>query len=496
MDKDLSQQLSHWSVSREYQKIIDAIQAIEGYQEDPELATECARSYMNLSLRAEDAWQKLDYARLAVNVLQACHARLPPPAKERPLVGLDPWREWHYQLGIAYEMQDLFHRAMRHFQALAKIDPTYRGDAETRYRQNRDRVSSQWLDLSFDRRVQDVWQFLSQTQTLSTFMALFRAEEPDKQQEGIDVLKRILRLVMPDMPPIKLRAKEERLQITLPLEGSYARALRYAQLLSAQPKESVYDFQVGFPAVETLPTEFANQRMRCRVIEQKPLRVELLFAQEDWQSYPERDRQQIARRAVDAALGELAALRYVEEVTFLSTWPTEEPMHTLADLRGLVEAAGGSLSLTVDDLLQTVYTGEEEPVEEDFLRSDVYRYQTNFLALVNEWKYLENDTFSELGDASACALMFILPPAKTEAAAQELVNTFQSAFIDALGERASRVLHFVGSAYGKKHTYVDAVAWHLKDCLKAASQAKKALSGNVQYQLFDFRYPVADLDED
>lgn len=493
MNEAFAKQCAMWRIAGQHHEIIAAVEAIDHYQEDLDLVIEWARGYIGLAMSTESSAQKDYYLRVATEGLLAWHDRLPQPASSVPLVGVDPWREWHYQLGFAYLQLDLPHRAASQFDALVRVDPNYR-DAKARLKESFEKQPDLLRHRSFDQRVQDFWRVMTDPEVVDTLNAHRNLTDPDILSEAFAMFEQILGIAIKDRDGIALTNNGDRLEVLLPVAGNYPRVMRYVQLLAQKPQNCAFDFTIGFPAVEELPEEATRLRMVCRLAQKDPHVFVVGFAEEDLAAHPEAERRQVALRYLHETLGELAALRYVGDVALLSTLPSDETVYHLPDLRRLITDQGLSLDVSAKALVTTLYSFADTPQDEDFLRSDITHYSTTCLDLVSDWRHLESTTFDAMMDDGALAGMFLLPVGKTEAESQQILQTFQKAIHQDLGEEAWRVVSFVGAGYGTKYTYLDFVSWRLRPLVRAAAHVMAQLGlQTLGYQPFDFRYPVAPI---
>ena len=106
LDTELLGQLQRWHEEDQYQRIIDAIEAIPQPERGYELTCQLARAYNNLA-GPEEAGP----LEKSVSLLES----IADQGQEDPL--------WHYRLGYALFYLDREEEALPHFQRAAELDP-------------------------------------------------------------------------------------------------------------------------------------------------------------------------------------------------------------------------------------------------------------------------------------------------------------------------------------------------------------------------------------
>ena len=106
LDTELLGQLQRWHEEDQYQRIIDAIEAIPQPERGYELTCQLARAYNNLA-GPEEAGP----LEKSVSLLES----IADQGQEAPL--------WHYRLGYALFYLDREEEALPHFQRAAELDP-------------------------------------------------------------------------------------------------------------------------------------------------------------------------------------------------------------------------------------------------------------------------------------------------------------------------------------------------------------------------------------
>lgn len=105
-DSALLEQLNQWHQAEEYQKIIDAVEAVPPQQRSYQLTCQLARAYNNLAKPGE-----AELLEKAAQLLQSVQEQ----GKDDPL--------WNYRLGYALFYLDRKEEALAHFQRVMELDP-------------------------------------------------------------------------------------------------------------------------------------------------------------------------------------------------------------------------------------------------------------------------------------------------------------------------------------------------------------------------------------
>ena len=111
---DILQQCQKWNENDEYQKIIDALEAIPAKERTPEMDSELARAYNNLADPTKPGGR--DLLRKAISLVKP---------HEEYFAGDHCW---NFRMGYAYFYLDQEGRALRYFEKALEARP---GDEDT-----------------------------------------------------------------------------------------------------------------------------------------------------------------------------------------------------------------------------------------------------------------------------------------------------------------------------------------------------------------------------
>ena len=112
---DILQQCQKWHENDEFQKIIDALEAVPAQERTPEMDSELARAYNNLANPYEPGGREL---------LKKAIALLKPHGKY-----FEGDHLWNFRMGYSYFYLDQEGRALRYFEKALEARP---GDEDTK----------------------------------------------------------------------------------------------------------------------------------------------------------------------------------------------------------------------------------------------------------------------------------------------------------------------------------------------------------------------------
>ena len=314
----LLEQCQIWHAHDEFQKIIEAIDAVPATERTPELDSELARAYNNAASVDDRAY------------FEKAIALLTPHADYFKGDHL-----WNFRMGYAYYYLDREDRALPHFEAALAALPA---DADTK-----SMIAYCYNGLSLPRfrrpfriRVQEAWAAFAQEE--AELRALMDAGE-DHGEELIERCSDVLRIALSDVS-FEMGKDGAKYELILTPEGMRAKLfpLVYFARLAPASVRAHWDIRVG----RTASLSFALRRGDCTVEMED---VAVWFTQEgEWIAltlYCEKllpllkedeDRAWwMLSTIVDQALGEIAAMRLIHDFEIIDT-PKKEPSITLTCL--------------------------------------------------------------------------------------------------------------------------------------------------------------------
>ena len=456
----LLEQCQIWHAHDEFQKIIEAIDAVPATERTPELDSELARAYNNAASVDDRAYFEKAIALLTphADYFKGDHI-------------------WNFRMGYAYYYLDREDCALPHFEeALAALP----GDADTEHmiESCRKMLSLPLVQRPFRIRVQEAWAAFAQAE--AGLRALMDSDE-DCGEELIERCDAVLRIAFDDVS-FELGKGGAKYELILTPEGMRTKLFSlvyFARLAPASVREH-WDIHVG----RTASLGFALRRGDCTVAMED---VTVWFAQEGagiaLTLYCEKllpllredeDRTWwMLSTLVDQVLGEIASIRLIHDFDVLDA-PREDPPILLTDLPKALEEAGLSLDSDAEDYLEHSYLAyEREPqdISDTSWRFDVCTGSTRLPAILSA--YTENDAaLVDMYHADGIAAGFLAYPL-TDAlrADSEAPLAFRDALMTAI-ERDTKepdAVTFLGGATGTDCGYLDFLAWDLRAVLDAAN---------------------------
>ena len=177
---------------------------------------------------------------------------------------------------------------------------------------------------------------------------------------------------------------------------------------------------------------------------------------------------------LDQAVGELAEMKYVGDIKFL-----DKPLDsTSLSLKELMENFVSNLSLTKEQLLNedryvelySAYTMKPNEASKDGTRRDVFSGSTGFLPLMNSYyagKTYITDSLEEDG-AFAGYLFYPIDTFTDEERGKKILD-LREAITAELEKSLPDSFMFIGGATGVNFSYIDFIAWDLKEVLEQVS---------------------------
>ena len=456
----LLEQCQIWHAHDEFQKIIEAIDAVPAAERTPELDSELARAYNNAASVDDRAY------------FEKAIALLTPHAHYFKGDHL-----WNFRMGYAYYYLDREDRALPHFEAALAALPA---DADTK-----SMIAYCYNGLSLPRfrrpfriRVQEAWAAFEREE--AALRALMDSDE-DRGEELIARTEGILHIAFDDVS-FELGKGAAKYELILTPEGMRAKLfpLVYFARLAPASVRAHWDIRIG----RTASLRFALRRGDCTVemedvavwFTQEGEGITLTVYCEKLLPLLKEDEDHawwMLSTIVDQALGEIASIRLIHDFEVLDA-PREEPSMLLTDLPKSLEEAGLSLDSDAEDYLEHSYLAyEREPqdISDTSWRFDVYTGSTRLPSILSA--YTENDaTLVDMYHADGIVAGFLAYPL-TDAlrADSEAPLAFRDALMTAI-ERDTKepdAVTFLGGATGTDCGYLDFLAWDLRAVLDAAN---------------------------
>lgn len=472
----LLEKCQNWNGDREYQKIIDAIEALPQDERTPELDSELARAYNN---RAEAGDRELYKKAIAL---------------------LEPHAEyfsgdhcWNYRMAYAYYYLDREDLALEYFEAALKARP---GDEDTQefIEQCRSALALPLFPKNFRERTAEAWQiFASREAELRGLFCGYDGDaksgiSPEDSEKLLRECGDILELVFTD-PTFGLGVGTK-CELTLSADGDRAKlyelqyfkehapdeVLRHWDIIVARPRNSDFelridDLWIGVDDVQALAEPNGDNSVELTMYCEKLL--PLLSENEDrvWWTLGS---------LCDFAIGEVNSIAIVDGLEI-----SDKPLDGAVSLSALPEKLkelGIKLYSDAGEYLDNSYLSyqlEPNPDRDADWRMDTVAGTTRLPALINDYLHEDSTTFNSFF-ADHIAAGFIIFPldgfndnedsergAETRSAR---IYAFRDRLESALTEKCGDAITIIGDATGLYCGYVDFIAWDLRAVLGAASE--------------------------
>lgn len=463
----LLQQCQLWHENDEFQKIIDALEALPESERTPETDGELARAYNNQAGPGTPEGRAM---------LRRAIALLKPHAEE---LGED--HHWNFRMGYAYFYLDQEGTALCYFEKALKARP---GDEDTQefIESCQEQLAFPRFSENFRERTETAWAaFAEQEAKLRRIMDEDKAHE--RGDELIAQCDEILCLAFEDIS-FEMGAGGEKYELILTPEGDEVKLFelvyfrRHAPasvlehwnvLVGRQPAPNMglraggWEINGGDVQVWVEKLEDGSVGLTAYCEKLLPL-LQQEEGRAEWMLYT----------LTDQVLGEINAMRYIASFDVVKE-RREEPSIPLDALPQALRDMGLDLAITPEAYLENSYTGYEMKPNEDpeaDWRLDVIAGSTNCPALINGYLKNEND-FMDALHADGGAAGFLCYPLDSFAGEGrgEKIFAFRDRLEAALAENAGTdALTLTGGATGVFCGYLDFIAWDLNSVLRAAKE--------------------------
>lgn len=461
----LLEQCQSWHETEEYQKIIDALEALPAEERTPEIDSELARAYNNLA-EADDK----ELFQKAVQLLNP---------HEEYFAGDHCW---NFRIGYAYFYLDKEYLALPYFEKALEALP---GDEDTQQFIDKCRklLSLPHFSQTFRQRTQKAWEtFMAEEAGLRHLL-----DYPDRESVGDFLTSKcqsILQIAFENVA-FEIGRNDEKYELILTPEGDRAQlfALAYFQkyaprqifqhwniIVGRQPSESNAlrsdDCEINGSDVQAWVTLRGDKQI---ALELYCAKLTPLLTENENRAW------WILSTLTDIMIGEIPAIAYIESFDVLSV-PKPEAAIALSELPQFLRANGFNLQLTAQEFLDNSYIGYELNAEKDpqaDWRLDTYIGSARLPALINE--YFRGDSgVMDAFHADGAVPGFLCYPLNGfvgddyAKAILDFRDALETAIVDKAGTEAA--VTFLGGATGLYCGYLDFIAWDLYAVLDAAKE--------------------------
>ena len=466
-DMDILKQCQKWHEKGQYQKIIDALEAIPAGERTPEMDSELARAYNNLA----DPYK--------------------PGGKEmlkKAIALLKPHEEyfaedhcWNFRMGYSYYFLDQEGRALPYFRkALEKLP----GDEDTQKLIDdcEHRISLPQFSECFRERTEDWWETFAEMEA-----ELRQMMDDDKDHtRGAEIVAQMEGALNQAFDEISFEMgfNGEKYELILTPEGDKVKLFELVYFQKHAPKEVLehWNILVGRQPLQNigLRTEdgwdISGEDVQIWLEEQGENSFAIsaycekllpMLREEEGRAW------WMLTTLTDQVLGEIPHMRYIDSFDVLEE-PKAEPSMLMSQLPDALKERGLELSTNPEAYLEGYLGYEMKPNEDPDAdwRLDVMAGSTCCAPLINGYLNADNDFMDDLHADGTVAGFFCYPldTLREEEGSQKIFD-----FRDKLEEvfatdEGSEVLTLTGGATGLYCGYVDFIAWDIREALNMAKE--------------------------
>ena len=468
-DMDILKQCQKWHEKGQYQKIIDALEAIPAEERTPEMDSELARAYNNLAVPEDrELYQK------ALSLLKP-HA--------------DYFAEdyrWNFRMGYSYYYLDQEGRALPYFRkALEKLP----GDEDTQKLIDdcESLITLPQFSACFRERTEDWWETFAEMEA-----ELRQMMDDDKDHtrgaELVAQMQETLNLVFDEIS-FEMGFNGEKYELILTPEGDKVKLFELIYFQKHAPKEVLehWNILVGRQPIRNigLRTEdgwdISGEDVQIWLEEQGENSFAIsAYCEKLLPMLREAEGRVwwMLTTLTDQVLGEIPHMRYIDSFDVLEK-SKAEPSFLLSQLPDKLREQGLELSTDPNAYLESYLGYKMEPNEDPDAdwRLDTMVGSTCCVPLINGYLNADNDFMDDLHADGSVAGFFCYPldTLREEEGSQKIFD-----FRDKLEEvfttdEGSEVLTLTGGATGLYCGYVDFIAWDIQTALQ---MAKKFFEGS------------------
>ncbi len=459
---DILQQCQIWNEDDEYQKIIDALEAIPAQERTPEMDSELARAYNNLAeIGDKELFQK------AISLLK--------PHEE--YFGGDHC--WNFRIGYSYYYLNQERRALHYFRKALEACP---GDEDTQALMDdcEKRITLPSFEKCFRERTETAWEAFAQ-QEAQLRQIMNEDESHERGDELVEKCQNILNLAFDEIC-FEIGFNGQKHELILTPEGDKVKLFQLVYFQKHAPKEVLEHWNI---LVGRQPNP--NIGLRSSDWEVSGDDVQLWLEGQGENSfaisaYCEKLLPLLQEGSVglawwmltnltDQVIGEIPHMRYIDDFDVLEA-PKEGQPILMSQLPGKLKELGLDLSTNPEGYLETYIGYKMEPkVDPDAdWRLDTIAGSTCCPAFINDYMNAENDYMDDLHADGAVAGFFCYPlDTLREGKGSDKIFNFRDKLESTLLENAGEdAITLLGGATGLYCAYVDFIAWDLKTVLTVA----------------------------
>ena len=463
-DMDILKQCQKWHEKGQYQKIIDALEAIPAEERTPEMDSELARAYNNLAVPGNrELYQK------ALSLLKP-HA--------------DYFAEdyfWNFRMGYSYYFLDQEGRALRYFEKALEARP---GDEDTMELIDscKKGISLPQFSACFRERTEDWWETFAEMEAELRQM-MDEDKDHTRGAELVAQMQETLNLVFDEIS-FEMGFNGEKYELILTPEGDKVKLFELIYFQKHAPTEVLehWNILVGRQPLQNigLRTEdgwnISGDDVQIWLEEQGENSFAIsAYCEKLLPMLREAEGRVwwMLTTLTDQVLGEISHMWYIDDFNVLEE-PKAEQSFLLSQLPDMLKEKGANLSTDPNAYLNSYLGYEMKPNEdpEADWRLDVMAGSTNCVPLINGYLNADNDFMDALHADGAVAGFFCYPldTLREEEGTDKIFD-----FRDKLEEvfttgDGPEVLTLIGGATGLFCGYVDFIAWDIQTALQMAKK--------------------------
>lgn len=462
---NILQQCQIWNERDDYQRIIDALEAIPADERTPEMDSELARAYNNLADPYEP--EGVDMFKRAIALLK--------PHEEY----FSGDHFWNFRKGYSYFYLNQEGRALPYFRKALDARP---GDEDTQefIGHCEEHIALPRFGECFRERTETAWEaFMKQEARLRRIMD--EDKNHDRGGELVDQCENILNLAFEDIS-FEMGYNGEKYELILTPEGNRVRLFELVYFRRHAPEEVLkrWNILVGRQpnpdiGLRSNGWDISGDDVQVWVKQQGENSFALSAYCEKLLPLLQKDENHVwwmLTTLTDQVLGEIPHMRYIDSFDVLEA-PGKEPAILLSELPEKLKELGLNLSADPEAYLENGYINYQMKANEDpdaDWRLDTMVGSTCCGALINDYLNADNDYMDILHADGAVAgfLCYPLDSLREEEGSQKIFD-FRDKLEGKLAEAgASDVLTLIGGATGLYCGYVDFIAWDLHAALGMA----------------------------
>ena len=466
-DMDILQQCQRWHENDEYQKIIDALEAIPAEERTPEMDSELARAYNNLADPNKPGGK--DMLKKAIALLK--------PHEEY----FEGDHYWNFRMGYSYYYLDQEGRALRYFEKALEARPD---DADTKELIDscKKGIALPQFSECFRERTEDWWETFAEMEAELRQM-MDEDKDHTRGAELVAQMQETLNLVFDEIS-FEMGFNGEKYELILTPEGDKVKLFELVYFQKHASKEVLehWNILVGRQPLPNigLRTEdgwdISGEDVQIWLEEQGENSFAIsaycekllpMLREEEGRAW------WMLTTLTDQVLGEISHMRYIDSFDVLEE-PKAEPSFLLSQLPDKLREQGLELSTDPEAYLESYLGYKMEPKQDPDAdwRLDVMAGSTCCVPLINGYLNADNDFMDDLHADGAVAGFFCYPldTLREEEGSQKIFD-FRDKLEEVLtGGDGSEVLTLTGGATGLYCGYVDFIAWDIQEALNMAKE--------------------------